>query len=80
MSQTQRNHIPGPVTHVAQVQPKHAQGPVTGGLDVGSMVLGGMDDGTTTQCYFVSAHSTNTPCAPSPPAGTQSIKKADGKK
>eukprot|EP00975_Prorocentrum_lima_P009875 2101836-Prorocentrum_lima.AAC.1 len=50
--------LPAHMTQTPQVQPKCACGPAIGGLDVGSTVLGGMDDGTTTQCFF-----TNTPCA-----------------
>eukprot|EP00975_Prorocentrum_lima_P039825 8367238-Prorocentrum_lima.AAC.1 len=41
--------LPAHITQTQQVQSKRACGPATGGTDVGSMVLGGMDDGTTTQ-------------------------------
>eukprot|EP00975_Prorocentrum_lima_P011771 2502960-Prorocentrum_lima.AAC.1 len=43
------------------------------------MVLGATDDGSATQCYFMSS-STSTPCAPSPPAVVQPPNKAQGKK
>eukprot|EP00975_Prorocentrum_lima_P019689 4145528-Prorocentrum_lima.AAC.1 len=58
----------------------HVCGLAAGGPDMGSMVLGGTEDGMSTSCYFVSSLGANIPSAPPPPTSTEPIKKVAGKK
>eukprot|EP00975_Prorocentrum_lima_P047685 9970285-Prorocentrum_lima.AAC.1 len=81
MNQTQTNHGSGLAGFSAtkgsteQAQLNCVQGFVSGGLDVGSMVLGATEDDTPTTCYFVSSMSASIPSAPPPPTSTEPIKK-----